>query len=60
MELGYPREGLTSPRCKLHLGEEPNDAGDIQKSIKVLAQALPTSDTVSSPKAGFATALVGV
>lgn len=41
-------------RCKLHFGEESEDAGEIQK-IQVLAHHyLPASDAVNSPKAGFA------
>lgn len=53
MGLGYPREKLLSQRCKLHLGEEPDDAGEIQKVIKLWAQNdLPASDAVNPCKAG--------
>lgn len=53
MGLGYPREKLLSQRCKLHLGEEPDDAGEIQKMIKFWAQNdLPASDAVNPCNAG--------
>lgn len=55
MELGYPREKLLSQRCKLHLGEEQDGAGEIQKTIKLWAQNdLPASDAVTSRNAGVA------
>ena len=48
---------LISQRCKLHLDEDPHDAGHIQKRMKLWAQYyLPVSDIVNSSKAGFANA----
>lgn len=53
--VALPQENSMSQRCRLHLDEEPDDAGDIQKRMKLKAQYyLPVSDIVNSPQAGFA------